>query len=127
MSAPAVPNSASGSASALTAIAEPATAAATPTVTRISTRSCWRHFRRNKRHVPAQDCSGDQRMRFARPFMTAGPACNGAAGLGPVGARFDDDAPVAQEDDAVSPRRELRAVGHDDAGRAAAADVASDA
>ena len=101
-------------------------AAATATVRSVSTRSCCRHSRRNS--APAQRASARRaaHRRFAAAPRRAGERLSSSPVAGReqrLGAgrsdRLIDDVAVAEEDDAVGPRRELRVVRHDDSGHAA--------
>ena len=123
----AVPNSAlPGTGARLYAAVANPTAAATATVSSASTRTCWRHSRRNSRHAHRTTA----RRAATPPWSSAAwPAHSGATAHGPtpaeqrLGARtrrgLVDHAPVAQEHDPVGPRRQLGVVGHDDPGHAA--------
>ena len=103
-------------------------AAATATVRSVTTRSCWRHSRRNS--ATAQRVTA--RRAATPPFRGPASADGCATALiadrrreQRLGAgrrdRLVDDAAVAEEDDAVGPGRELGVVGDDDAGDAALA------
>src|SRR5262245_39134005 len=95
-------------------------AAATATVRSGTTRSCCRHSRRNMR--TAHRTSGRPAARSVQPGAgrPSLPASRDEERLRT--RRSDgliDDATVAQEDDAVGPRRQVRLVSDDDAGDAA--------
>ena len=117
ISAPAAPKSPSLVGCALTATAEPVTAAATDEDQQAEHQELLAPVAPEQAPRPAGDGPPGRRAH--------GRPAGGEQRLGPGGrAGLVDDAAVAEEHDAVGPRRELGVVGDDDAGGAAPACVA---
>ena len=116
------PELAGGIRFAASAMAEPATAAPTATVSSRQDEQLLAPL------APEQPERPPQHGAARRPFAAHDAGLAGQQRLG-AGRRdgLVDEAPVAQEDDPVGPRREVRLVGHHHAGRAAVAGLAQQA